>query len=214
MTRSGLAARSRRDEEELRASTASASRLSVIPGDLLKARFGKNHQVATLGHILHSEGPRPQPQALEKTLCALAPGGTIAIMEFLVNQDRTDPVIGLLFAVNMLVNTEKATPSVLRKSAAGCARRVLSSRACWKCRPSHRWCSPLNPSICSRAHLTFWAALFSPSPPQACGGEGRGEEAPFSIHEVRSPHPVPLPVARGEGTSSGDFRNKCQKLIC
>jgi hypothetical protein len=31
--------------------------------------------------------------------------------------------------------------------------------------------------------------------------------APFSIHEVRSPLPVPLPAARGEGTF-GDFRNK------
>ena len=33
------------------------------------------------------------------------PGGTIAIAEFLVNDPRTEPVIGLLFAVNMLVNT-------------------------------------------------------------------------------------------------------------
>jgi hypothetical protein len=28
-------------------------------------------------------------------------------MDFLVNHDRTDPLIGLLFAVNMLVNTEE-----------------------------------------------------------------------------------------------------------
>ncbi|HEX4749967.1 MAG TPA: methyltransferase, partial [Bryobacteraceae bacterium] len=38
---------------------------------------------------------------------ALAPGGTIAIAEFLVNADRTSPLNGLLFAVNMLVNTEQ-----------------------------------------------------------------------------------------------------------
>ena len=83
-----------------------ADRLTVIPGDLLKVRFGKNHQVATLGHILHSEGRARSRKLLKKTFDALAPGGTIAIMEFLVNHDRTDPVIGLLFAVNMLVNTE------------------------------------------------------------------------------------------------------------
>jgi ubiquinone/menaquinone biosynthesis C-methylase UbiE len=84
-----------------------ADRLTAIPGDLLKARFGKNHQVATLGHILHSEGRSRSRKLLKKTFAALAPGGTIAIMEFLVNQDRTDPVVGLLFAVNMLVNTEE-----------------------------------------------------------------------------------------------------------
>jgi ubiquinone/menaquinone biosynthesis C-methylase UbiE len=82
-------------------------RLTVIPGDLLKAPFGKNHQVATLGHILHSEGRVRSRELLQKTFEALAPGGTIAIMEFLVNHDRTEPVIGLLFAVNMLVNTEE-----------------------------------------------------------------------------------------------------------
>ncbi len=41
-----------------------------------------------------------------KTFAALAPGGTIAIAEFLVNQDRTGPVGSLFFAANMLVNTD------------------------------------------------------------------------------------------------------------
>ena len=36
----------------------------------------------------------------------MASGGTIAIAEFLVNTDRTGPVNGLFFAVNMLVNTD------------------------------------------------------------------------------------------------------------
>jgi ubiquinone/menaquinone biosynthesis C-methylase UbiE len=84
-----------------------SNRLTTIPGDLLKVRFGKNHQVATLGHILHSEGRARSRKLLKKTFNALASGGTIAIMEFLVNDDRTDPVVGLLFAVNMLVNTEQ-----------------------------------------------------------------------------------------------------------
>lgn len=83
------------------------NRLTIIPGDLLKVRLGKNHQVATLGHILHSEGRARSRKLLKKTFDALAPGGTIAIMEFLVNHDRTDPLIALLFAVNMLVNTEE-----------------------------------------------------------------------------------------------------------
>ncbi len=63
--------------------------------------------MATLGHILHSEGRARSRKLLKKTFAALAPGGTIAVMEFLVNHDRTDPVVGLLFAVNMLVNTEE-----------------------------------------------------------------------------------------------------------
>ena len=59
-----------------------------------------------LGHILHSEGAARSKALLEKTFNALAPGGTIAIAEFLVNADRTGPVGGLIFGVNMLVNTD------------------------------------------------------------------------------------------------------------
>jgi 3-hydroxy-5-methyl-1-naphthoate 3-O-methyltransferase len=83
-----------------------ADRLTTIPGDLSKADFGKNHNIATLGHILHSEGAERSRKLLKKVFAALAPGGTIAIMEFLVNQQRTAPPVSLLFAVNMLVNTE------------------------------------------------------------------------------------------------------------
>ena len=81
-------------------------RFSFIEGDLLKAEFGGDYTVATLGHILHSEGEERSKALLAKTFRALAPGGTIAIAEFLVNPDRTGPLNGLFFAVNMLVNTD------------------------------------------------------------------------------------------------------------
>ena len=83
-----------------------ADRFSFLAGDLLEIDFGGNHTVATLGHILHSEGRERSRALLAKTFHALTPGGTIAIAEFLVNPDRTGPLNGLFFAVNMLVNTD------------------------------------------------------------------------------------------------------------
>jgi ubiquinone/menaquinone biosynthesis C-methylase UbiE len=83
-----------------------AERYSYTAGDLLQADFGSGHTVATLGHILHSEGRDRSRELLKKTFQALAPGGTIAVAEFLVNADRTGPLNGLFFAVNMLVNTD------------------------------------------------------------------------------------------------------------
>jgi ubiquinone/menaquinone biosynthesis C-methylase UbiE len=83
-----------------------ADRFSFVEGDLLQADFGAGHQVATLGHILHSEGIERSQALLKKTFNALASGGTIAIAEFLVNTERTGPLNGLVFAVNMLVNTD------------------------------------------------------------------------------------------------------------
>ncbi len=79
---------------------------TMVGGDLLQADLGNSHQVATLGHILHSEGIERSRALLRRTHAALAPGGTIAIAEFLVDADRRGPLNGLIFAVNMLVNTE------------------------------------------------------------------------------------------------------------
>ena len=82
-------------------------RYTFVGGDLLEAEFGHGHTVAVLGHILHSEGEARGRRLLRKTFEALAPGGTIAIGEFLVNADRTGPVGSLFFAANMLVNTDE-----------------------------------------------------------------------------------------------------------
>jgi len=83
-----------------------ADRYQFVAGDLLSADFGTGHSIATLGHILHSEGEALSRQLLEKTFDALAPGGTIAIAEILVDADRSGPLPALLFAVNMLVNSD------------------------------------------------------------------------------------------------------------
>lgn len=83
-----------------------ADRYSVIPGDLGTVDFGHGYNVITIGHILHSEGVERSKKLLRKCFDALAPGGTIAVQEFLVNPERTGPPIGLIFAVNMLVNTD------------------------------------------------------------------------------------------------------------
>ena len=84
-----------------------ADRFQFIEGDLLEANFGTGYNIATLGHILHSEGEERSRQLLKKTFRALKSGGTIAIAEWLVNDERTEPLPSLMFAVQMLVNTEK-----------------------------------------------------------------------------------------------------------
>jgi 2-polyprenyl-3-methyl-5-hydroxy-6-metoxy-1,4-benzoquinol methylase len=93
-------------------------RFQFVAGDLLAADFGRNHVVATLGHILHSEGEERSRALLGRTFDALASGGTIAVAEFLVNDERTEPLVGLLFAVNMLVNTENGDTYSFREISA------------------------------------------------------------------------------------------------
>jgi SAM-dependent methyltransferase len=84
-----------------------ADRFRFVAGDLLEANFGSGHAIATAGHILHSEGEARSRLLLEKTFDALAPGGTLAIAEILVDANRTAPLPALIFAVNMLVNSDQ-----------------------------------------------------------------------------------------------------------
>ena len=92
-----------------------ASRLTTSPGDFQKADFGTGHQIATIGHILHSEGAERSRRLLRKTFAALAPGGTIAISEFIPNEDRKGPPQALLFAVNMLIHTDAGDTFTFRE---------------------------------------------------------------------------------------------------
>ena len=82
-------------------------RFNFVEGDLSQANFGTGYDVAILGHILHSEGEKRSRELLKKTFRALKSGGVIAIAEWLVNDQRTEPLHALMFAVQMLVNTEK-----------------------------------------------------------------------------------------------------------
>jgi ubiquinone/menaquinone biosynthesis C-methylase UbiE len=82
-------------------------RFSYIEGDVLEGDFGNDYDIATLGHILHTEGENRSRKLLKKVFGALKRGGTIAIGEWLVKDDRSGPLNGLIFAVNMLVHSER-----------------------------------------------------------------------------------------------------------
>jgi len=81
-------------------------RLKTVAGDIGEVYFGSGYRVATIGQILHGHDAVRNRKLLEKTYAALAPGGVVAIADFLVEQDRSGPLRSLFFAANMLVNTE------------------------------------------------------------------------------------------------------------
>lgn len=73
--------------------------------DILTDDLGTGYDIATLGQILHSFGEKGNRTALQRTFAALKPGGTVAIAEWLVNEERTGPFPGLFFALVMALNT-------------------------------------------------------------------------------------------------------------
>lgn len=78
-----------------------------VAGDLFTTNFGTGYDIAIGGHILHNEGADRSRTLLRKMFDALAPGGTALVADLLVNDAHTGPLINLIFAVNMLVNTDE-----------------------------------------------------------------------------------------------------------
>ncbi len=84
-----------------------SDRVDYLPGDFHDVDFGEaQFDVVTIGHICHSEGTRLTRELFERVHRALRPGGRILIAEFLADEGRHENALALLFAVNMLVNTE------------------------------------------------------------------------------------------------------------
>ena len=80
---------------------------SYLPGNFRNCDFGDSaFEVAILGHICHSEGAARTEQLLAHVHRALKPGGHVLIAEVIPDDDRRTAAFPLLFAVNMLVNTE------------------------------------------------------------------------------------------------------------
>jgi len=81
-------------------------RVQLVAGDFATDALPPGADLAWVSAIVH-QNSRAQNRALfTKVFAALAPGGRIAIRDILMEEDRTRPVAGALFAVNMLVATE------------------------------------------------------------------------------------------------------------
>ncbi len=81
-------------------------RVQLVAGDFTRDALPPGADLAWVSAIVH-QNSRAQNRALfAKVFAALTPGGRIAIRDILMEPDRTQPAVGALFAVNMLVATE------------------------------------------------------------------------------------------------------------
>ena len=75
-------------------------------GDYTADKLPKGFDFAFLSAIIHSNSLEVNQNLVKKCFDSLNKNGKIVIQDWIMNNDRTQPVSGAIFAINMLVETE------------------------------------------------------------------------------------------------------------
>jgi hypothetical protein len=87
------------------AQSGMGDRVALAAGDFYTDELPAGADLAWVSAIAHQHSREHNRELFAKTAAALVPGGRILIRDIVMEPDRTRPVDGALFAVNMLVNT-------------------------------------------------------------------------------------------------------------
>lgn len=93
-------------------------RVTTQAGDYFMESLGGGYDIIYVSNIIHSMGEKETATLVDKCRKALTPGGTLAIKEFFLEEDRITPAGAAMFSVNMLVNTEKGKSYTLGETRA------------------------------------------------------------------------------------------------
>jgi len=81
-------------------------KIDTYPGDYTKDELPSGFDLVFLSAIIHSNSLETNRDLIRKCFKSLNKGGKIIIQDWIMNDDRTQPISGAIFAINMLVGTE------------------------------------------------------------------------------------------------------------
>lgn len=82
-------------------------RIELRPGDALVDDLGGTYDLVFMSNVIHQYSPDQNCELIKRASAVLTCNGRLCIKDFLLNPCRTKPIKASLFAVNMLVNTER-----------------------------------------------------------------------------------------------------------
>ncbi len=82
------------------------SRVTTAVGDYLVDPLPRGFDLVFLSAVVHSNSAAQNAALLKSCAAALNPGGRVAVVDWVMDDDRVAPAAGAFFALNMLVATE------------------------------------------------------------------------------------------------------------
>jgi precorrin-6B methylase 2 len=90
-------------------------RVRLAAGDYLRDPLPDGADLAWISAIVHQNSREQNRTLFASVFRALVPGGRIVLRDVVMEESRTEPAAGALFAVNMLVGTEEGGTYSLRE---------------------------------------------------------------------------------------------------
>jgi len=83
-----------------------SDKIKTYTGDYTTNELPKGFDLVFLSAIIHSNSLETNQDLIKKCFNSLNNNGRIIIQDWIMNNDRTQPISGAIFAINMLVGTE------------------------------------------------------------------------------------------------------------
>ena len=83
-----------------------SGKVDTLEGNYLENDIGSGYDITFLSAVIHSNSPDDIKLLFSKCNKALNKNGQIVVLDYIMNDDRTRPEMGAMFALNMLVNTD------------------------------------------------------------------------------------------------------------
>jgi ubiquinone/menaquinone biosynthesis C-methylase UbiE len=97
------------------------ARVAFVSGNFYTDPLPSGHDLALLSAIIHQNSLAQNLALYKKVWMALVPGGRLIIRDYVMNEDKTAPKTGTLFAINMLVGTPGGGTYTYKEIKAGLA---------------------------------------------------------------------------------------------
>jgi precorrin-6B methylase 2 len=80
-------------------------KVDVVVGDYHTDELGRGYDLVFLSAVIHSNSAEQNIKLIQKCAQALNPGGQVVIQDFIMNEARTEPAMGAMFAINKVEST-------------------------------------------------------------------------------------------------------------
>ncbi|HYA36422.1 MAG TPA: methyltransferase [Candidatus Binataceae bacterium] len=83
-----------------------ADRIALVEVDYLRDELPHPVDMIFMSNVIHSEDEETNAMLMRKCFRALAPGGTLIIKDHIMNEERTEPRAGAVFALYLMLTTK------------------------------------------------------------------------------------------------------------